>query len=114
VSAMVEDSRPFEQIRAIGGAFVLAALFTYALAVDPQTGQGGIPCLWKTLFGFDCPGCGISRAAALLLRGDLEKAARANWLIVPFACVSVWKSALQARRLIRLIDHRKRTPQWLN
>jgi len=30
-----------------------------------------IPCPLKLLTGFDCPGCGIQRSLALLLKGDL-------------------------------------------
>ena len=29
-----------------------------------------IPCLNKTLFGFDCPGCGIQRSLAQLVQGE--------------------------------------------
>lgn len=29
-----------------------------------------IPCLNKQLFGIDCPGCGIQRAAVLMFKGD--------------------------------------------
>jgi hypothetical protein len=47
------------------------------------SGAGGIPCLWKTLLGIECPGCGLTHAWALLLCGDLAAAARANGLIFP-------------------------------
>lgn len=33
-----------------------------------------IPCLNKQLFGIDCPGCGIQRAAVLLFKGEFLKA----------------------------------------
>lgn len=29
-----------------------------------------LPCLTKSLLGFDCPGCGLQRSLALLLEGD--------------------------------------------
>ena len=29
-----------------------------------------LPCLFKTLFGFECLGCGFQRAVFLLFRGD--------------------------------------------
>ena len=32
------------------------------------------PCPWASLFGIPCPGCGLSRAAALLIHGDLHSA----------------------------------------
>jgi Protein of unknown function (DUF2752) len=71
---------------------IMAALLAYALIVDPDTGYRGIPCVWKNLFGFECPGCGLSRAGALLLRGRVHEAVHSNWLIFPF----VWASACKA------------------
>ena len=29
-----------------------------------------LPCLSKQLFGLDCPGCGLQRSVALLLKGE--------------------------------------------
>ncbi|WP_340075109.1 DUF2752 domain-containing protein [Leptobacterium sp. I13] len=33
-----------------------------------------LPCLNKTLFGIECPGCGLQRSVALLLDGKFEAA----------------------------------------
>ncbi len=33
--------------------------------------QHQLPCLFKQLTHFDCPGCGMQRSFLLLLRGDL-------------------------------------------
>lgn len=41
----------------------------------------GIPCLWKTLFGFECPGCGLTTAFIKLLQLDVSGAYKSNWLI---------------------------------
>ena len=30
-----------------------------------------LPCLTKTMFGFECPGCGAQRALSLLLHGEM-------------------------------------------
>lgn len=59
----------------------------YGWIVDPETGRHGIPCLWKTLFGVTCPGCGLTRAWAMLLRGRWLEAARMNWLIYPVVVI---------------------------
>lgn len=40
-----------------------------------------IPCLWRTLFDFECPGCGITTALTYIIRLDFEKAYDANKLI---------------------------------
>ena len=33
-----------------------------------------LPCLFKLVFGIDCPGCGFQRAVLLLLEGKLGSA----------------------------------------
>lgn len=33
-----------------------------------------IPCLSKKVFGFDCPGCGLQRSTASLIRGEFSEA----------------------------------------
>jgi hypothetical protein len=66
---------------------VTLGLLSYGLLTDPDTGAGGLPCLWRTLFGIECPGCGLSRAGALLLRGRVHDAAMMNWCIFPVVAV---------------------------
>ena len=41
----------------------------------------GIPCLWHAVFGFECPGCGLTRAATNLARLEFVEAFRANKLV---------------------------------
>ncbi|MBE6884043.1 MAG: DUF2752 domain-containing protein [Ruminococcaceae bacterium] len=46
----------------------------------------GIGCLNRFLFGFPCPGCGITRACMAALRGDFIEALRWHplfWIAVP-------------------------------
>lgn len=33
-----------------------------------------LPCFTKKMFGVDCPGCGIQRSIAFLLKGDFSAA----------------------------------------
>ncbi|MGB4413946.1 MAG: DUF2752 domain-containing protein [Paludibacter sp.] len=40
-----------------------------------------IPCLWKTLFGFECPGCGLTTAFIKIITLDISGAYNANPLI---------------------------------
>jgi hypothetical protein len=62
---------------------MLPALVIYGRLVDPTTGYGGLPCIWRMCFGFECPGCGLSRSNAFLVHGSLQEAVALNWLIVP-------------------------------
>ena len=83
---------------------ILVGLLTYGLIIDPDTGSGGFPCLWMVCFGFECQGCGLSRAGALLLHGRLKDAACANWVIFPiilWISIDFIKCAIPIFRLIK-------------
>lgn len=45
---------------------------------DPSETRWMPRCLWKTLTGWDCPGCGTQRMTHALLHGDLAAAWHAN------------------------------------
>lgn len=40
-----------------------------------------IPCLWKTIFHVNCPGCGLSRAFVNIIQLDFYNAYQNNKLI---------------------------------
>lgn len=40
-----------------------------------------IPCVWKSVFRFECPGCGLTTAFVSLLKLDYQKSLESNWLI---------------------------------
>jgi hypothetical protein len=42
-----------------------------------------IPCLFKSIFGFDCPGCGIQRAFILLLKGQFIESIHMYPALIP-------------------------------
>jgi hypothetical protein len=47
----------------------------------------GIPCLWKHVFEFTCPGCGLTRAFIQLIQFKLQAAWNCNpliFLVLPF------------------------------
>jgi hypothetical protein len=69
--------------RAIKAMFAMAALLLYGAIVNPTDGANGLPCLWSLMSGYGCPGCGLSRAGAFMLRGQFSKAVASNWLIIP-------------------------------
>lgn len=39
-----------------------------------------IPCVFKTVTGLQCPGCGNTRAVLALMRGEILAALKCNWL----------------------------------
>lgn len=63
-----------QRILLIHGGLLLLAVLLYLLA---QQGIG-IPCLFRSVTGLLCPGCGNSRAALALLRLDIPAAMAYN------------------------------------
>ena len=42
-----------------------------------------IPCIYKSILGFECPTCGFQRALILLLKGDLLRSLRVYPALIP-------------------------------
>ncbi|NNC32248.1 DUF2752 domain-containing protein [Longimicrobium terrae] len=69
---------------------MLPGLIVYGWAATPFAAGGALPCLWRLLLGFPCPGCGLSRANALFLRGSIREALAMNWLVLPLWAIAIW------------------------
>jgi len=53
----------------------------------------GIPCLWRTCFDFECPGCGLTTAFMKLLQCNPTGAYQSNpliFLVAPAGILYVW------------------------
>lgn len=61
-----------------------AGAATFVVATDPTDDVGTTTCAFKLVTGFDCPGCGGTRAFFYLLHGNIPEAAR-NHAIALFA-----------------------------
>lgn len=46
-------------------------MFFYPVNITTWLEAHQLPCLFKAVTHFDCPGCGMQRSFILLLRGDL-------------------------------------------
>lgn len=57
---------------------ILAALCIVYWLFDPSDTSWMPRCLWKTVTGTDCPGCGSQRMAYALIHGDFSAAWHAN------------------------------------
>ena len=49
-----------------------------------------IPCIWKSLFGFECPGCGLTSALISLIKLDFRNAIESNWIIFVIVPVGLY------------------------
>jgi len=93
-------------------ACCLVAAAAYVGAVDPSGRTVLPPCPFRSVTGWWCPGCGLTRATHHLLHGDLVGALRYNMLL-PVVLVLV--AVLWLDWYARSIDRRpplRRLPTW--
>ena len=83
----------------VGACLLLGTGLLYAFICE-RTGRVWIPCLFYTVTGFYCPGCGVSRMCLCLLRGDWYGALRANAALLLLSLVGL---VLAARLCIRYV-----------
>ena len=60
----------------------LLAGTAYVAVNDPSAGGVFLPCPFRTLTGWWCPGCGLTRATHHLFHGDIGQALRYNLFVV--------------------------------
>lgn len=84
----------------------LAAGAAYVVAQDPSEGGVFLPCPFRALTGWWCPGCGLTRATHHLFRGDVTQAFRYNVLVV------VVLGAIAAGWLTWLAQAAGRSARW--
>lgn len=58
-----------------------AALFMVLYLQNPNR-PALLPCYWNELTGFDCPGCGMTRAFCNLIHGNVAASLHNNLLVV--------------------------------
>lgn len=60
-----------------------------ARANDGFTDGGGIPCIWRSLTGYPCPGCGLTRAFASISNFNIIESIRFNPEALLFTAIAV-------------------------
>lgn len=63
-------------------AGIAAAGCAYVALVDPNHSGAYPQCPLRALTGYDCPGCGLTRAVYALMHGDVARAIDHNVLVV--------------------------------
>jgi Protein of unknown function (DUF2752) len=77
----------------VGFYFLFSAILKAVAEIDIC-----IPCIWKSAFGFQCPGCGLTTAFISLLDLNFKNAFDSNWLIfiiVPFGIYYITQDYLK-------------------
>jgi hypothetical protein len=60
----------------VGFYFLFSAILKATAEIDIC-----IPCIWKSIFGVHCPGCGLTTAFISLIKLNFKNAFVTNWLI---------------------------------
>ena len=60
----------------VGFYFLFSAILKATAEIDIC-----IPCLWKSIFGVQCHGCGLTTALMSIIELNFKKASETNWLI---------------------------------
>lgn len=80
----------------------IAILATIYFSIDPATSIFVPKCPFHYLTGYDCPACGVQRAAHSLLHGDIATALRYNYFLaisVPYLVAVVVTTFGRGRRV---------------
>ena len=78
----------------------LLIIFVLNLIVFIVTGKG-IPCVFRLVTGWMCPGCGMTHAFAELVKGDVHKAIEYNILSISLLPVLGFYLLFRAVRTIK-------------
>lgn len=82
-------------MRAVRLTISLAAPVLFLLVPTSCFETGHSLCLFKNLFGAECPGCGMTRALSAMVHGDIPAAFGYNWTVIvvfPLLCFILAKN----------------------
>lgn len=90
-----------ERRRAVGSLTARIVLLGLAYALFIQCTGLGIPCVFRLVTGYRCPGCGMTHAAMALIHGQPKIAFRENPLSLSVAPLLLLYGAYRAEVYIR-------------
>jgi hypothetical protein len=97
-------------LQPLGLAAIAAAGCTYIALVDPNQSSAYPQCPLRALTGYDCPGCGLTRAVSALMQGDVGRAIDHNVLVVVLLPLAIL--AFVRWTVVRLGYEAPRPPRW--
>jgi len=98
---MALSARAYRKIAVTVITFVTVIVLVY-LALNDPTSAPAPQCLFHTLTGYDCPGCGSQRAINALFHGDIRAAWSYNAALF-FSVPVIVLYAASPRRLERFL-----------
>lgn len=90
-----------ERRRAVGSLTARIVLLGLAYALFIQCTGLGIPCVFRLVTGYRCPGCGMTHAAMALIHGQPKTAFRENPLSLSVVPLLLLYGAYRAEVYIR-------------
>ena len=90
-----------ERRRAVGRLTARIVLLGLAYALFIQRTGLGIPCVFRLVTGYRCPGCGMTHAAMALIHGQPKTAFRENPLSLSVVPLLLLYGAYRAEVYIR-------------
>ena len=90
-----------ERRRAVGRLTARVVLLGLAYALFIQCTGLGIPCMFRLVTGYRCPGCGMTHAAMALIHGQPKTAFRENPLSLSVVPLLLLYGAYRAEVYIR-------------
>lgn len=90
---------------------VLLTVIAIYLSLVPldEIALGRDLCLFKAITGKQCPGCGMTRAIASILRGDFQAALHYNFRVIivfPLLCYVILKEISKLYTVLRIDNER--------
>lgn len=76
-------------------------IFGFAYLFFFQKFGFGIPCMFRKLTGYQCPGCGMTHAMAEIWKGNYQSALQYNALsltVLPIMCFYLFYRFIRAKR----------------
>ncbi|GAB1416251.1 hypothetical protein MASR2M117_16570 [Paludibacter sp.] len=77
--------------------FIIAIILKITISIDIL-----IPCLWKSLFHFKCPGCGLTHAFIEIIQFRFVDAFTTNpliFIVLPIGVVCIYKDFIKFKKI---------------
>lgn len=84
----------------IGATFLIVSI-VLIVKYDPEKVKIFPPCVFHSITGLYCPGCGMTRAIHALLNGEILKAVNFNPLFFLFLPLFFYMGTIQIKSLIK-------------